>query len=264
LRPLILITNDDGIDSPGLHAMAAAVQDLGDLLIAAPMEQQTSMGRGKPKLPGNGVVRTVRLSLNGHTQEAYAIQGSPALCVAHAIYELAPRKPDLCLSGINYGENIGTSLSASGTVGAAIEAADTGVPALAFSLETPLAMNHAAEFAELDWKTAQHFTRVFTEKALRTPFPAGVSVLNINVPLGADTTTPIRWTRVSRQRYYSYIQQPARDPQQPFRLHEDKLFEGETLEPDSDIRALLIDRLISVAPLTRDMTAQADMQAYFS
>jgi 5'-nucleotidase len=261
---LILITNDDGIDSPGLHAMAEAVHDLGDLLIAAPVEQQTSMGRGKPKLPGNGVLRTVTLHLNGQAQTAYAIQGSPALCVAHAIYELAPRKPDLCLSGINYGENIGTSLSASGTVGAAIEAADTGVPALAFSLETPLAMNHAAEYAVLDWQTAQHFTRRFTEIALRTPLPAGVSVLNINVPLGASETTPIRWTRVSGQRYYTYIQQPQRDPQQPWRLHEDKLFDVETLEPDSDIRALLVDRLVAVTPITRDMTATADMKAYFS
>src|SRR5260370_6223336 len=108
MRPLILITNDDGIHSPGLHAAAEAALQRGDLLIAAPRYQQTAMSRSMPNGEDTGVIETLSLDLGGVAHRAYAIHGSPAQAVLHAILELAPEKPTLCISGINYGENLGT------------------------------------------------------------------------------------------------------------------------------------------------------------
>ncbi len=123
------------------------------------------------------------LLLDGVAHEAYAINASPALCVAHAVLELAPRKPDLCLSGINYGENIGYSFTASGTIGACLEAQAFGIPSLAASLETPIHLNHTKEYEPMDWRVTKHFARVLAERILQRGLPSGVGLLNLNVPL---------------------------------------------------------------------------------
>ena len=120
-RPFILLTNDDGIESPGIRAAAEAVLDLGDLIIAAPAKQQSGMGRAFPRLEDTGIIETSCIRINGQEIPAYGVHGSPALAVAHGILEIADRKPDLCISGINYGENLGQTVTCSGTLGAAIE-----------------------------------------------------------------------------------------------------------------------------------------------
>ncbi|MBI1880507.1 MAG: 5'/3'-nucleotidase SurE, partial [Chloroflexi bacterium] len=117
-RPLILITNDDGIDSPGLHAAAAAVADLGDLLIMAPNSQRTSAGRGFPPILDK-VIYLTEIPLGHSSHPAYTADVSPAQAVQLALLELAKRPIDLCVSGINYGENVGSGVTISGTVGAA-------------------------------------------------------------------------------------------------------------------------------------------------
>lgn len=132
MKPLILITNDDGVYSPGLIA-AEAVQYLGDLLIVAPRFQQTSMGRSFPKSDDVGVIEKMRVMVNGAEIDAYGVHGSPAHAVSHGILELAYKKPDLCISGINYGENLGLSLTCSGTIGAALEADSYEIPSIAVS-----------------------------------------------------------------------------------------------------------------------------------
>ena len=127
--PLILLTNDDGIHSPGLLAVAEAVCDLGDLLMVAPATQQTGMGRGSPPMmtakSGDG------WTVGCQAMPAFALTGSPAQTVVYGVLALAPhiygRKPDLVISGINYGENLGTCVTGSGTVGAALQAAEIGI-----------------------------------------------------------------------------------------------------------------------------------------
>jgi 5'-nucleotidase len=261
MKPLILVTNDDGILSPGLHALAEVAASLGDVLIAAPAEQQTSMGRAKPRPPNGGVIKTMEIPLDGIARMAYAVNASPALCVAHAVLELAPRKPDLCLSGINYGENIGYSFTASGTIGACVEAQAFGVPGLAVSLETPLHLNHTRDYEPLDWRVTKHFARVLAERILKRGLPSGVGLLNLNVPTDATEATELRWTRQSAQNYYVWATaDSARDRELPYKLSSDKRFDHATIEPDSDVKALIADRVVSVTPIARNATAAVSMR----
>mgnify|MGYP003801499625 CR=1 FL=1 len=133
-KPLILLTNDDGIKSPGLLASIQAAELLGDLLIVAPRFQQTGMSRSHPNQENGGIIEKWDLEVtNGKKYAAYAVYGSPAQAVSHAVIELAAHKPTVCISGINWGENLGLCISASGTVGAAFEASIYGVPAIATS-----------------------------------------------------------------------------------------------------------------------------------
>ncbi|RME45807.1 MAG: 5'/3'-nucleotidase SurE, partial [Caldilineae bacterium] len=195
-RPLLLITNDDGIASPGLHAAAEAVAPLGDLLIVAPHHQQTGAGRSFRPLTDHRIYRHT-LDIAGRPVTAYSIKGTPAQVVNAALLDLADRPVALTISGINFGENIGSGVTISGTVGAALESASHGVPALAVSLETPPEY-HNAPSADVDFSAAAHFTRLFARKALSLcPFPADVDVIKVDVPATATPATPWRVTSVS-------------------------------------------------------------------
>lgn len=256
-RPLILITNDDGIDSPGLHASASAVVDLGELLIVAPSSQQTSSGRSFPPIVDKAVYQT-KLLVNGEKYLAYKAAVSPAQAVALAIYDLAKRPIDLCISGINYGENIGSGVTISGTVGAAMEASASGVPALAMSLETPPEY-HLTYSQEIDFTTAAYFTRYFAQQILAKGLPENVDLLKIDIPTEATPETPWQMARISRQRYYN--------PVPSGRLHlEDQAavgyqisFDSQTIETDSDVYVMVIDKQIAVVPMTLDLTARVSL-----
>ena len=100
-RPLILVTNDDGLLSPGLRAAAEAVADLGELLLVAPATQQTAMSRAFVRDADAGVIERVDLHIADTTIAAHAVTGSPVMAVTHAVLELAQRPIDLCVSGIN-------------------------------------------------------------------------------------------------------------------------------------------------------------------
>ena len=124
-RPLILITNDDGIRSPGLRAAVEAVADLGEVFVVAPQDQQSGTGRAIVGQRGQTPVEE-SLLVWGTPMKAYSVAGSPAMAVLYALLVLVPRRPSLAIAGINYGENLGTDVTVSGTVGAALEAADLG------------------------------------------------------------------------------------------------------------------------------------------
>ncbi|MGH2542221.1 MAG: 5'/3'-nucleotidase SurE, partial [Ardenticatenaceae bacterium] len=168
-RPLILITNDDGIASPGLRAAAEATHALGELLIVAPRTQQTAAGRSFPVVPWS-LEPYPLASRDGSELEAYAIEGSPAQAVRAGLMLLAARPPDLVISGINYGENVGVGVTISGTVGAAIEAAAFGVPALAVSLETAI-HHHFTYSEEVDFSVAGYFTQLLARMMLELSLP---------------------------------------------------------------------------------------------
>lgn len=255
MKPLIFLCNDDGVFSPGLHALAEAVAPLGELLIAAPREQQTAMGRSKPRRPDSGIIEEIRIDVLGSPHRAYAVRSSPALTVAHAVTELADRAIDLCISGINYGENIGFSLTASGTIGAALEAASFGIPALALSLETPLEINFLHDYAPLDWEAAKHFAHRFARQTLAQGLPKGTALLNINIPNDAHPDTPVLTTIQSRHNYYNLFGSPSRALHEPHILHETKGAPAEDLEPNSDVMALMVERAVSVTPMSGLLTA---------
>ena len=256
-RPLILITNDDGIDSPGLHAVAQAVADLGDLLIMAPSTQQTGAGRSYPTNVDRTIFDThVPLAKGRHP--AYKAKVSPAQAVALAIRELAQRPIDLCISGINFGENVGSGVTISGTVGAAIEAACFGIPALAVSLETPTEY-HLHHSDAIDFTVAAHFTRIFAVRVLERGLPERVDLLKIEVPASATPETPWRTSRVSRQRYYQAAPTDHKADRVVNRFSYQPYIDTERVEPDSDIYVFAVDKLVSVTPMTIDLTAPVEL-----
>jgi 5'-nucleotidase len=262
IHPLILLTNDDGIHSPGLLAVAEAVCDLGELLMIAPATQQTGMGRGIPPMTDR-VLRREIVTVECQDMPAYAITGSPAQAVLYGILALAPhicgRKPDLVISGINYGENLGTCVTASGTVGAALQAAELGVPGMAVSLETDKAF-HLHHGQDMDWSAAAAVTRHFAQVMLAAQLPFDVDVLKIDVPADATPETGWRVTRQSRQSYYQDYAPAEFTPEGNLALLDYGIeVQWDTLEPDSDIYAFAVDRVISVTPLSHDLTSRVGL-----
>ncbi len=257
-NPLILITNDDGITSPGLRAAVRAALPLGEPLVVAPDQQWSGAGRSMP--PGTkGYISRVPLEIDGQPVTAYQTNASPALAVAHALLELAPRRPALLISGINYGENLGTDVTISGTIGAALQAADHGIPALATSLQTPKE-THINPSDSVDFTAAIHFTRLVARRLLATLLPFDVDLLKLDVPSDATLETPWRLTRVSRHTYFVPIPPQRGDLAEPMRFDYTRLAHPERTEPDSDIYALMVDRVVSVAPLTLDLTSRVEFR----
>lgn len=257
-KPLILITNDDGIRSRGLLAAASACDSLGDLLIVAPAHQQSAVGRAKP--PGSsGRIFEEKLIVNGRTITGYAIEGTPAQVVEYAVVELAQRPPALAVSGINFGENVGEGITTSGTVGAALEAASFGLPALAASLQTD-PKHYFTHDAELDFAVAAHFVQRVAAAVLQHGLPPGVDLLKIDLPSHATLDTPIRWTRLSRHRYFYPVPKPRQALNDPSPMGFEQRADPDVLAPDSDVRAVVLDRVVSVTPLVLDMTAPIDLQ----
>ena len=257
-RPLILVTSDDGVNSPGLRAAVRSALALGEVLISAPGEQQTSAGRSQPS-SFDGAIHEVEYAVDGRQVPAYAMYGSPAQAVLYALMEIVPRQPALCISGINFGENVGSGITVSGTVGAALEAADLRVPSLAVSLETDKAY-HYTYSDEVDFSGAAYFARLFAERMLARRMPPDVDLLKVDVPSDATPGTPWRMTRVSRQRYYQALPSNRRSLAEKNRLDYDVVFDRATLEPDSDIYALQIDRVVSVSPVSLDMTSRVALE----
>ena len=178
-RPLILLTNDDGILSPGLRAAAEALCDLGELLIVAPAVQQTGMGRAMPAITSGAELGTNRLELSCQAAAVYTITAAPAQAVLFGVLAIAPRRPALVVSGINHGENLGTTVTASGTVGAALMGAELDIPSLAVSFETDKAY-HFDYGHEIDWTAPAHFTRLFSRLLLDMQLPFDVDVLKVD------------------------------------------------------------------------------------
>src|SRR5215213_9636110 len=186
-RPLILFTNDDGIHSPGLWACAAAFANLGDILIVAPREQQSGTGRSMP-ITSEGRIYPHELPTNGYPYKAYAVDGTPAQAVQHGVLELADRLPSLVVSGINYGENTGNGVTISGTVGAALEAASLGIPAIAISQQMPQDL-HLSYSTDVDFSAAAFFAQKFGLWLMEHDTPDDVDVLKLDVPLDATPET---------------------------------------------------------------------------
>ena len=251
-----MLTNDDGVHSPGLAALAGVLAPLGELLIVAPREQQSGMGRSLPMFFDGRMVETT-LHHNGQSWPAYGVNASPAQCVLHALLELAPRRPALAVSGINYGENVGGGITVSGTVGAALEAAAGGIPALAVSLEVPIE-HHTSNDAAVDFGVAAHFAHLFAARWLQaTPLP-DVDVLKIDVPASATPETPWRITHLERARYFRQLP-PTRK-----RLDEEGRI-GYMIDPRVELAAgsdagCLKAGVVSVTPLSIDLTSHIDFE----
>lgn len=255
-RPLILVTNDDGINSQGLWAAAEALAPLGELIVVAPEHQWSGAGRSMPHMV-SGQINPIERRVNGSTVQAYAIDGAPAQVVIHAMLQLVPRRPALVVSGINSGENISTEITVSGTVGAALEAATFGVPAIAVSLEMAIDYHHHLEGKNnLDYHATSTYIHYFAQRILDHNLPYDVDVLNINVPADATPQTPWRLTRISRKRYFEPLPPDLENGEK--RLGYKILDDPREAEHDSDVWAVGVERCVSVTPLSLDMTSRVD------
>ena len=256
----ILLTNDDGIDSPALWTAAEALSEVGYVTVAAPQEQQSGTGRSFP-ITSKGTIREQTLTVRGQEWTVYAVGGTPAQTVQHSLLEILPQKPDLVVSGINYGENIGEIIHFSGTVGAALEAASANIPAIAVSQQLLDPDMYLSNSPEIDFRATAQITARFARMLLENRFPVTANVLNINTPSNVTPDTPWHITRLSLHRVY----QPV--------LHRKGGWEerGEiggkftgidfsTLPHDSDAYTLYHAREVSVTPLTLDLTARVDLQ----
>lgn len=253
----ILLTNDDGIRSPGLWAAAEALAHIGYVNVVAPREQWSGAGRSMPS-HSEGRIHPEEVVVHGKRWTVYALDGTPAQAVQHALLEIVERRPDLVVAGINYGENVGGGVTISGTVGAALEAASFDIPAMAVSFEVDKSL-HLSHSTEVDFSAAAHFTEKFARMLLRMPRPGDLDVLKVEVPASATPATRWQITRLSRQRYYLPTK-PAREHLgQQARIDYNREFDVASLEPDSDVYALAVGRVVSVTPLSLDLTSRLDL-----
>ena len=249
-QPLILLTNDDGIDAKGLVTLAAALDGLGTLAVVAPAQEQSAVGHAI----------TVRDPVRAHkwpfetpsgTIWARAVTGTPADCVKLACQRLLPRYPDLVVSGINHGPNTAVNVIYSGTVSAATEATILGVPALAISL--------CSWDPEADFEASGRFARHLAERVLADGL-APATLLNVNVPPGDyDDIRGIEITRQAKARWEEEFHE-RRDPlDRPYYW-----LGGEFVDldegTDTDLAAIGAG-YVSVTPLHHDMTAYDQLEA---
>lgn len=178
--PNILITNDDGIHAPGLRALVAALKDLGTVTVVAPSQERSAAAQSL----------TLRQPIyyDQLAEREYAVEGTPADAMILAFHSLLKEKPDIVVSGINRGGNVGENVYYSGTVGAAMEAAINRVPAVAVSV--------AYKGRGFDFAPAGRFTHSLVPLILREGLPPGV-LLNVNIP--QDSTARCA-SRASRRR----------------------------------------------------------------
>jgi 5'-nucleotidase len=256
-RPLILLTNDDGIRSPALWAAAEALSEIGFVTVAAPREQSSGAGRSMP-VTSDGKLLEEQVNVRGKNWKVYAVGGSPAQAVQHGILELMPRQPDLVVAGINYGENLTTGITVSGTVGAALEGASFGVPALAVSLEMP-AEYYLSHSDTIDFRVAKYFTAYFARVLIGMKPMTDVDVLKVDIPSDASETTEWRMTRLSRQKYYVPVVSPRMQLEDPANIKFEINLDRDKIELDSDVYALRIDRIVSVTPISLDTTSRVDL-----
>ena len=170
-KPLILVTNDDGITAPGLRSLIEVMNEIGEVVVVAPDSPQSGMGHA---ITINSTLYCDKIKVTDGPQVEYSCSGTPADCVKLAINELLDKKPDLCVSGINHGSNSSINVIYSGTMSAAIEAGIEGVPAIGFSL---------LDFKwNADFKPLKEYIKKISLEALKKGIPKDV-VLNVNFPL---------------------------------------------------------------------------------
>jgi len=255
--PYILITNDDGVESPGVHAAVRAAAEVAPVLVAAPTTQQSAKGRALFGNPDDHF-HPIDLELEGtkYPVSAWHIDATPALTVEHALRVLCvDRRPALVVSGINYGENLGTDIDSSGTVGAAFQAAANGIPAIAISRATDVA--HHFVHGDIEWEEVTKVAARWIPRVLalnEKPF----DVLKIDIPDHCTEETGERLTSMSRSRYFGFS---VSDPDSHTPLKATETFvndHSESTDAISDTHTVYVDGLISITPLVLERTGDLD------
>lgn len=239
-KPIILVTNDDGITAPGIINLVEAVKDLGTVVVVAPDKPQSGMGHaitiGQP-------LRLHKVHTFGDI-EAYSCTGTPVDCVKLAVDKVLHRKPDLCLSGINHGANHSINVIYSGTMSAAVEAAIESIPSAGFSL-----LDYSIE---ADFSGSRKYARMVVEKMLATKMDKH-AVFNVNIPqLPPDL---IKGLKICKQAYAKYEEDfiERQDPHGRMYYWLTGEFVNFDKGTDTDVWALA-NGYVSVVPVQFDLT----------
>ena len=246
-RPLILVTNDDGITAPGIRALIEVMNGIGDVVVVAPDSPQSGMGHA---ITINSTLECRAINVDGGQQKEYQSSGTPADCVKLAINELMDRKPDLCVSGINHGSNSSINVIYSGTMSAAVEAGIEGVPAIGFSL---CDYRWTADFEPL-----KPYIDKIVRNALKENIPSDV-VLNVNFPL--RNQQDIKGIKICRQAKAHWVEKfdKRQSPMGKDYYWLTGEFINEDRGEDTD-EAALAQGYISIVPTQFDLTAHHVIQ----
>ncbi len=242
-KPLILVTNDDGITAKGIRTLIEVMTEIGDVIVVAPDKPQSAMGHA---ITINNMLHLNQISNENDPITEFSCSGTPVDCVKIAVSEIMHRKPDLCVSGINHGSNSSINVIYSGTMSAAVEAGIEGIPAIGFSL--------------LDFDANANFdhTKIFIKKiateVLEKKLPKG-TVLNVNIPKFSDK--PISGIKICRQADAQWVEKFDKR-KSPFGKDYYWLT-GEFTNFDKDATDTdewaLANNYISIVPVQFDMTA---------
>ncbi|WP_312556947.1 5'/3'-nucleotidase SurE [Empedobacter brevis] len=240
-RPLILVTNDDGVTAPGIRALIEIAKEFGEVYVVAPDSPQSGMGHA---VTINSTLFCDEIEVDEEVKE-YACSGTPVDCVKLAVSQILPRKPDLCISGINHGSNSSVNVIYSGTMSAAVEAGIEGIPAIGFSL---------CDFAyNADFKAGEKFIKTIISQVLEHHLPKGV-VLNVNIPKLKEHE--IKGIKVCRQADAKWEEKfdKREDPRGRIYYWMSGEFKNLDKGNDTDEKALE-EGYISVVPVRYDLTA---------
>ncbi len=246
-KPLILITNDDGITAPGIRALIEVANTFGDVVVVAPDSPQSGMGHA---ITLNATLFVENIAIDDGPQIEYSCSGTPADCVKLAVNELLDRRPDICISGINHGSNASINVIYSGTMSAAIEAGIEGIPSIGFSL---LDYNWNADF-----KTSKVVAKTVIRSVLQNKMPHDV-VLNVNIPnIKIEEFKGIKVCRQARANWQEEFDK-RQSPQGKDYYWLSGTFVNMDKGEDTDIWALN-QNYASIVPVQFDLTAHHTIQ----
>ena len=239
-RPLILVTNDDGITAPGIRTLIAVMNEIGDVVVVAPDGPQSGMGHA---VTIDDTLYCNEIKVDDGPQIEYKSSGTPADCVKFAVSEILDRKPDLCVSGVNHGSNSSINVIYSGTMSAAVEAGVESIPAIGFSL---LDYSWNANFEPL-----KSYIKKIALNVLENSLPDGV-VLNVNFPK-SETFKGIKICRQARANWVEEFDKRINPQGRVYYWLTGNFVNMDTGE-DNDEWALA-NNYISIVPVQFDLTA---------
>jgi len=245
-KPLILVTNDDGITAPGVRNLVKFMNEIGEVVVVAPNSPQSGKGHA---ITINSTLTFEEISLEG-PQSDYSLSGTPVDCVKFALDKILTRKPDIVVSGINHGANSSINVIYSGTMSAAVEAGVEGLQAIGFSL---LDFSWDADFGQ-----AKEFIQEIVLKTLENPLPKGV-VLNVNIPkLEKDKIKGIKVCRQAHAKWEESFDERI-NPHGKKYFWLTGYFNNMDSGSDADETALA-DGFISIVPVKFDLTAHEHLE----
>lgn len=242
-KPLILVTNDDGITAPGIRTLVEVMKELGDVIVVAPDSPQSGMGHA---ITISDTLFCEQVTIKEtYKHKEYSCSGTPADCVKIATQEILHRKPDLCVSGINHGSNSSINVIYSGTMSAAVEAGIEGIPAIGFSL-----LDYSLN---ADFEPTRKYVKNITRNVLKNGLPKGV-VLNVNFPKLKESE--IKGIKVCRQANAHWVEEfdKRTNPQGRDYYWLTGKFVNVDEGEDTDEKALA-EGYVSVVPVQFDLTA---------